>query len=458
MARTVHPKESTVPRTCQPGNGYGARVDPQPRTGDLPAVHEAWLPREHSLHRPRHARRQVTALVCALVFFAMPTLLWMFGARAGEIENHKLAEFPSVTDGWGMFTDLPRWATDQLVFRLAAIQAADGISRNVFGERAPLDQGGAPQGGPIPGSPSPGTDEQGPDITQTGVRRVLEGKNGWLYFGYDVDAKCEPSRSQRESIRQLNELRSAVTDSGRKFVLTVAPDKTTMVPRNLPDDYPGKDCARRGTRSLWPQIVNDARAIDLRPRLEAASARLHRPVYFRQDTHWTDEGSLEMISAVAEQLEPGITSTWAMPEKGIRTTTADLTTMLGEPSEKQGMQYALQPDGFVDHSAPGVRNLNRPVHRSSPPTLGTINTPATVLGDSFSVVASRYWPGAFSDLRMLHYNAITGDPQLVADTAADAEIVVLQIVERSLAGGNAPILDQGFIDTLRTTLAKRPVR
>lgn len=436
-------------------------MDPQ-RPGELPAVHEAWLPREHSLHRPRHARRQVTALVCALVFFATPTLLWLFGARAGEIENHKLTSFPSISDGWGMFTSLPTWATDHLVFRAAAIQAADGISRNVFGERAPLDQSGKPPGGPIPGSPGPTGDEQGDredsDSTHPGYRKVIEGKDGWLYFGFDVDAKCEPSRPLRESIRQLNELRSAVTDSGRKFVLTVTPDKTTMVPGNLPDDYPGKECAREATSRLWPQVNRHTQAVDLRPKLRQEADRLGRPVYFRQDTHWTDEGALQMIRALAENLEPGVTSTWTTPETGLRSSVADLTMMLGEPTEKAGMGYALQPDGFVDRTTTGVRNLNRPVHRKSEPTVGTINTPTTVLGDSFTVVSSRYLPAAFSDLRMVHYNLITDEPGTVANTAAESETVVLQIVERSLAAGNAPILDQGFIDRLRTTLAERPVR
>ncbi|MFD2398456.1 hypothetical protein ACFSVJ_19220 [Prauserella oleivorans] len=122
------------------------------RPPQLPAVHEAWLPREHALHRPRHGGRQLTALISAVVFFTAPTLMWVFGARPGEIENHKLAGFPSIADGWSFFTDLPAWATDQLVFRAGAIDAADAISRSLFGEPAPFGQGSRDTG-PIPGTP-----------------------------------------------------------------------------------------------------------------------------------------------------------------------------------------------------------------------------------------------------------------------------------------------------------------
>ncbi|MQA11381.1 MAG: hypothetical protein GEU98_23090 [Pseudonocardiaceae bacterium] len=407
------------------------------------------------MHRPRHGGRQLTALSCALVFFATPVFSWMFGARAGEIENHKLASFPSIADGWGMFTGLPAWATDHLVFRAAAIQAADGVSRGVFGEPAPLDQGNREPSGPLPGSPSPQDGEQGEDAPQAGSGRVLEGKNDWLYFGMDVESKCAPGRPLNESVQQLNKLRDAVTDSGRKFVLTVTPDKSTMVPQNLPDSYPGKDCARAASEKLWPEAIDNGGAIDLRPALRAAADRLHRPVYFKQDTHWTDEGSLEMVRALAENIKPGSTATWNTPESGMRTSTADLTMMMGRPADKRGMSYELRPDGFTDRTGELLRNLNRPVHRKSDSTIGTIDERTTVLGDSFTKVASRYLPAAFTDLTMLHYNSITDDARVAAKSLADSEIVVVQIVERSLASGNAPILDQGFINEASAALQPR---
>src|SRR5262249_10528423 len=156
----------------------------------LPAVHEAYLPREHALHRPRHGKRQLTALICALLFFTTPTLLWVVGVRPTEIENHKLAGFPRVGNGFGFFTGLPQWALCQRALRASAINAADGVSRSVFGEEAPLDQGPSSDAGPIPapplqqpGAPNAPTAPSLPGSSQAGYRKVVQGLDGWLYYG-----------------------------------------------------------------------------------------------------------------------------------------------------------------------------------------------------------------------------------------------------------------------------------
>ena len=113
------------------------RLDPSTPPGGgpgLPPLPESWLPREHALHRPRHGVRQTSSRVAALVFFCVPLLLLVVGVRAPEFENRRLADFPSVTDGFGLFTGLDQWATDHLPLRDKAVQAEDGISRGVFGE------------------------------------------------------------------------------------------------------------------------------------------------------------------------------------------------------------------------------------------------------------------------------------------------------------------------------------
>src|SRR5262245_55331254 len=99
----------------------------------LPPVHEAWLPREHSLHRPRHSQYQRVSLVSALVFFCAPVLLAIIGIRPEAIENRPLTPFPSPADGWGFFTNFDAWAIDHLPLREQAIDLEDAISRGIFG-------------------------------------------------------------------------------------------------------------------------------------------------------------------------------------------------------------------------------------------------------------------------------------------------------------------------------------
>ncbi|HET9143495.1 MAG TPA: hypothetical protein VFO68_29310, partial [Actinophytocola sp.] len=170
---------------------------------DLPAIHEAWLPREHSLHRPRHGGRQLVSLICAAVFFATPLVALTLGVRPAEFENRRLIPFPSPGAGWDFLTGLDPWASDHLVFRDAAVHAADGISRGLFGEPPPFDQH-SPRTGPIGVNPRPETPV---DIA---VPPVIEGKEGWMYLGDDVVTRCRPANSLDFVIGQLRRLRDGV--------------------------------------------------------------------------------------------------------------------------------------------------------------------------------------------------------------------------------------------------------
>lgn len=426
-------------------------------SAQLPPVHEAWLPREHALHRPRHGGRQLTALICALLFFATPTALWVFGQRPAEIENHKLAGFPSVTDGWGMFTGMPQWATEQLIFRGAAIDAADGISRGVFGEPPPFDTGPAPSG-PLPGSPPPPAETgREPSQDASRYRRVIEGDDGWLYLGFDVRGKCAPHRSLDWTIKSLNRLRRAVEDSGRTFVLVVAPDKTTMVPQNLPDTYAGKNCSADASRKLWPRLVHEAKTVDLRPLLQQAARNVQRPVYSPNDTHWTDEGSVAMTMSLVEQLQPGTTSKWQVMATGTYSSSADLPPMIGRADTKTNTSYFVLPDGQTNRTGLLTPNIDTPQRRVQPPMSGTIGDRTLVFGDSFTKAASAYLGAGFADVTLLNYATANRNPETTINAFVESKVVVVQVVERALAAGTAGFLYDKFIERLQPRLAARPI-
>lgn len=440
------------------------RTDGGGHTGELPPVHEAWLPREHSLHRPRHGGRQLTALISALIFFATPTLMWLGGMRPTEIENHKLAGFPSIGSGWGLFTGMDEWSTDNLVFREGAIEATDWISRTFFGEAAPFDQGGGGGTGPLPGSPAqdpvnPGPADGGDDKpAEAGFRQVVEGSDGWLYFGTDALAKCYPDEPLDETMAQFAKLRSMVEASGREFVLVAVPDKTTMAPEHLPSSYPGKDCADPVTPDLWRKASRIAGAMDIRPRLDAAADRWRKPVYYPQDTHWTHEGAIEMVGAVAEDVKPGVADRWRVQARETYSAPADLPPLIGKEGENRATSYRLRPNGRTDRTQAGSSELLIPLRHKADPVPGQVIAPTAVLGDSFLVAASRYLPAAFADVTLQYYFAAGKDPDQVIRTIGDAEVVVLQVVERNIAAGSVEVLDQGFLDKLGAELAKRPVR
>lgn len=428
-------------------------------TFELPAVHEAWLPREHSLHRPRHGVRQLTALICAVVFFTAPTAMWLFGARSSPFENRPLAPFPSLTAGWGFFTGMSAWATDHLVFREDAIQAADSISRTFFNEPAPFEH--APIGPltgetPAPGNPPPGG-INGPEA-QPPDARVIEGRDGWLYLAADMSSKCNPSRPTTETVQLLSRLRTVVEASGRQFVLAVAPDKSTMVPGYLPASYPNKECAAAVHPVLWRQVLTDGKSIDLRVALQSAERSAGHPVYYRNDTHWTDEGSLTMVRSIAEKIAPGVTATWRTPEETRFSIPADLPPLIGHRGNREGVLYQLQPAGRENRTQPPELNLLHVVHRTSDPTPGTVTRPVLVLGDSFTGVSSPYLAAAFTDLSMLNYLSANDRPADAIKAMVDSEVVVLEMVERVVALGGGSWLKTDFLDELERELAQHPVR
>jgi acetyltransferase AlgX (SGNH hydrolase-like protein) len=429
----------------------------------LPAVHEAWLPREHALHRPRHGGRQLTALICAVVFFAAPTLMWAFGMRPSEIENHPLAQFPSPASGWSFFTGLPSWATDQLAFRSQAIQAADGISEAIFGESAPHDQSGTDGGGPLPGgpppagggTPAPSNGGSGP-LDQAGYRQVVEGSDGWLYYGLDAEAKCAPTRPLAETIARINELRDIVESSGRKFVWVVPPDKSTMVPQYLPSSYPGKECQQAAEGPTWTQLDSDG-IVDLRPGLREAARQVGHPVYPPNDTHWGDEGGLVMAAAAANAVQPGVTQTWKWDQVGSYTTSADLPPLLGKQGDKTNVVYDLKPDG-VTNRAGKITEIDTPVVSDTPPVTGMVNQKTLVYGDSFTMASSRYLAGAFSNLTMLAFYTDKTTQAEAINQFVNSDVVVLETVERSVSGGYLPFFDDGLLNALKAQLSAHPLK
>lgn len=428
------------------------------------AVHEAWLPVEHPLHRPRHGGRQLTALICALVFFAAPMFSFLLGARPAVFENRQLADAPNPEDGWGLITGLPAWAADRLPFRDVTVRVVDGMSRGVFGEPSPLgvplDRGQLPPGGPaspvgpaIPPEPFAPSSNANPGVFPL----VVVGEQGWLYFGVDVEAKCAPSRPLGETVDAVNRLRGAVEASGRRFVLVVAPDKSTVESEFLPPDYPGRDCAQAGTREFWAQVTGRAGAVDLRGPLEELSSRAE-PVYHPLDTHWTDRGALLLTTVLAERIAPGSTITWTIASGGIVQSQADLPRLIGRSGVNSFEQYSLAPSGDQDRTGPHVTDFRQPVFIGSREVPGVVSEPVALLADSYSQSAARYLQAGFADVALISYETIAGDPARLGDIIAERSVVVLEVVERNLAAGAVPMLESGALDAISAELAARPLR
>jgi alginate O-acetyltransferase complex protein AlgJ len=437
-------------------------IDPtqeeQPRRS-LPPVHESLLPNEHPLHRPRHGTTQRTALVCAVVFFCTPLLLLLVGVRAPSFENRPLAAFPSPADGWGFLTGMAPWAADHLPLRDQAVGLEDFLSRQLFGEPPPLGQQSRPDPVPGPVAPAPSqSDEDRRRMQELGFPRVIEGRDGWLYFGEDVVDACLPERPLDETVTALRRLRSAVESSGREFVLVVAPDKSTMVPEHLPARYVGADCTRDARNAFWPRITSETGAIDMRPRLQQDAARLRRPVYPPVDTHWTYEGALTMTIMIAEAIQPGVTATWVATPGQVVTRAGDLPPLIGRTADYPWQTYNLAPDGETIRSRSVSSEIRTPLNLSQQRGEGIVSDSVGMIADSYSLSALPYIAAGFTNISVIHSDTVGADPRSIGTLFADKKVVVVEAVERSLIGGTHPLFDRGVIDALADELARHPLR
>jgi alginate O-acetyltransferase complex protein AlgJ len=416
------------------------------------------------MYRPRHGRQQV-ALVCAIVFLLTPVVsLGLFG-RPEAFENHKLHDFPSLSEGWGFFSGLGQWATDWLPGRQAAVQAEDAISRSVFGEPPALgahaaEPGVGPGVGPVPNQP-PARPETGPSQGQTNSNYppVVEGRDGWLYLGNDLYAKCNPIIPAATVIDELIGFRQAVEASGRRLVLIVPPDKSDIFPQFLPDRYAGKDCAPVAARTMWQRLDADVGYLDLRPALLAESQRRGAPIYFKQDTHWQFHGGLTMVRTLAENLRPGVTRTWRTAHKELFDKQTDLPPLIGRTGSEPAELESLAPDGGADRTRTFFGQPNtEPIELHGGATVGTVPDKIAMIGDSFTGFANMYLAAAFTDMTIMHSDYVQQDTAAAAAKLAGSDVVVLEIAERNLIGGQSPILAPAVVKTLSEQLAAHPRR
>ncbi len=413
------------------------------------------LRRGDPVRRPRHGRRQLTALICAGLFFAGPIIALGLGVQAARFENRPLAAFGDPRDGWAWLAGLPAWAADHLPLRDGAVRAADAVSRGAFGEPAPLSESYVGSGlGPHSG---PGTVAPIVPAAQA-FPSVIEGRDGWLYLGADVSGACLPSRSLDDTLGSLRLLRSVVEASGRQFVLVVAPDKTTMVPEYLPAEYLGRDCSARARGEFWRRMVAETGAVDLRPALAEIARRKGSPVYYPADTHWSQEGGLAMTYALADRVESGITQTWQVAPAGSIPWSDDISPLIGRSGERTIPTYSLAPAGLPDRTRSIASDFRVPLNLTAAPAAGTVGQPVRMIADSFTQFASPYLAAAFTDITVVHPETVAAAPRPAGELLAGGEVVVLQLAERKLLSGTSPILLHPVITEIGSHLARHPVR
>lgn len=428
------------------------------------------------LPNPQRQKVVVVPLVAAMLFFFGPAAGFVVGDRADQIDNRPLAQLPSWEMGWGVVPAFTQWANDHLPLRSQAVGVGTAISEDVFGE--PPQYGTGPGGGVGVGGaggaqseaePSTSADPQWP--------QVIAGTDDWLYFGGDTHAPCEPELSLTDVMTSLERLKAAVEGSGRKLVLAVVPDKSTMVPEHLPSNYAGKKCSIERKAEFW-QALNSSGlgAIDLRGPLGIAQDAAGHPLYQASDTHWSPQGAAVFVQQVVNTLDPSLLNGAAIPglhqpagegptqfvDLGSKSFAGDLSVMLGTQRSDTLTDIAVDRTGVaVFENGVEIPVTSIPESTGTPITYTATSTAAPlypgrtlVLGDSFYQRTRFMFTPFFAQLTMLHNQS---DGPTLSAAMVEADTVVVELVERSVSGGFVSLGTPSVVDTIAQALAEHPL-
>ncbi|MEW9554991.1 hypothetical protein [Nonomuraea sp. NPDC050783] len=284
---------------------------------------------------------------------------------------------------------------------------------------------------------------------------MIEGRAGWLYFGDDVTEACRPRWSVTETLRRVRRLAEIVRGSGRRFLFTVAPDKTTVHPDRLPERFPGQTCLRQRKEEFWTALraASPPGYIDLRDRLERAQRESGTPAYWRTDSHWTEHSAGLYGTELARALQPGLSRDTRLVRAGQGPRNGDLGGLLGVPVEETIDRWRLVRDG-VRLVRQDEHELPLSFHTANASDRAPLYRPQTLLiGDSFTRNSLPWVLPYFADVTYLRSDApAKAGPDDIAERVARSEMVVFEIVERYLVGGHAEMLDDAVLAALDRAL------
>ena len=380
--------------------------------------------------------RLLFALV-AIAFFATPLTLRAVGVTAKPFENRRLADAPSVSQGWDAFDQATRFLTDRMPLREEAVHANSYLSREIF-DTAPRYAGrGA---GEQADRALPFAGAQKGDGAATAQRdagqgtRVDEGKDGWLYLADEFTAACSPAIPIERAFAAWRRLVAIVRASGRRAVVLVAPDKGSIYPEHVSLEPRKRACQERGKQRLWALLARTPRGdgvVALRDPLLARKRRTRGLLYSRTDSHWNQRGATTLVHEALRQVGRGVKpAPGEIVERGSVRFTGDLTTLLGDPQAESG------PRLEVRRSAAARRVPGRTAY---------------VL-DSFGDIVN---PQLIPYLEQFQRVPWDTPPRQLLDAIVGADTVIFEVVERdfTVLPASRGELSPAFLRALKTRLS-----
>lgn len=210
-----------------------------------------------------------------VIFFAVcltPLCLWQFFENDIPIGKTELAQVPSVKneDGsinYDFFSEFDDYFTEHLPFRPQLVTADNFLKAQLFGGDA---------------------------------GNVVTGKNGYLFSNQtilDYTGETYSTRKINNIARTVKLMENKVTNSGNRFLFTVAPNKNTVYPQYMPARYIE---GQESNLSLLSDRLNELNVnyADLKAEFMSIDTEL----YLKRDTHWNNLGALYGFNLIMDKL------------------------------------------------------------------------------------------------------------------------------------------------------------
>lgn len=219
-------------------------------------------------------KKKLAFIVIYLLICLGPLVTVGMSRDTSAQEKRESAGFPkAVSDGkinTEYFTQFDAWFSDHMGGRPFLVSAQTKMKETLFGESAESS--------------------------------VILGDDGWLFYEKTVDDYCHvrtmTDRNIANAVRTLELLSAYCEQRGAEFVFTVAPNKNTLYPDNMPVRYKVTE-ERSNLEALAAALKRtDVRYADLVSALEAQD----KVLYQARDSHWTYEGAMVAYRAIIDKL------------------------------------------------------------------------------------------------------------------------------------------------------------
>jgi alginate O-acetyltransferase complex protein AlgJ len=349
--------------------------------------------------------------VVSLALTTSPLIAFGFGVRGGSIENRNLTDIEEIQWGYRFFSSLGDYLKDRNPLRQYAVRLDANIDRDFFSED------------PVFGG------QENP--------RVLEGKDQTLFLSDAIDNACAPHDSPENSARQLSKLAKQLVAIGKKPLVMVAPDKSSLHADLLPFDEDEKPCffdyIGRLNSSLSRSEIPGF--VDISTLLSDEIKETREFLYLKKDSHWDSAGSLVAVNAAIDYLRPGLRKNSDVYFDGTYEYTGDLTGMRGLLETDFAPVYRIDRGGEILLKAnevfPGYEpQINQRIIQTSN-TLKFVPGRTLFLCDSYGLAALPQLTPYFEDLTIFLLSNF--DPEVVKDLVKNADTVWIMTVERGVS-------------------------